>query len=119
MAEHNNTGLLGEQIAENYLRENGYTILHKNWRHKHWEVDFIVSKKDILHFIEVKTRRSRNFGMPEDNVTNKKMQHLLNAAEAFLYLHPVWKKIQFDILSISLLKNKSPEIFFIKDVSTQ
>ena len=71
MAHHITTGKLGEQMALEYLLKNGFVILHKNWRHSHWEVDVIASLKGILHFIEVKTRRTKKFGYPEDDVTKK------------------------------------------------
>lgn len=71
----------------------------------------------ILHFIEVKTRRTTTFGYPEDGVGRKKIKNLMGAAEEFLLLHPGWKRIQFDILAITIEKSKGPEFFFIEDVS--
>jgi putative endonuclease len=119
MAHHNNTGFMGEQMAAKYLLEKGFSILHQNWRHGNWEVDFIASLNNTLHFIEVKTRRTQKFGYPEEDVTKKKMANLINASEEFLFLHPEWKLIQFDILSISIPKDKPTEYFFIEDVYVQ
>lgn len=116
MANHNHTGQFGEKMAAEYLLEKGFSILHQNWRHSHWEVDVIASINGILHFIEVKTRRTNKFGFPEDDVTKKKMENLINASEEYLLLYPEWKQIQFDILSISILKNQPAEYFFIEDV---
>ena len=116
MAHHNHTGLLGEQMAAKYLMQKGFSILYQNWRHSHWEVDVIASLNNILHFIEVKTRRTKKFGYPEEDVTKKKMENLINASEEFLFLNPDWKKIQFDILSITILKDKPAEYFYIEDV---
>ena len=116
MAHHNHTGFIGEQMAAKYLTENGFTILHQNWRHSHWEVDIIASLNNTLHFIEVKTRRTQKFGYPEDDVSNKKMENLINASEEYLVLYPQWKWIRFDILSITLIKNMPVEYFFIEDV---
>ena len=116
MAHHNDTGMFGEKIAAKYLSEKGYTILHQNWRHSHWEVDIIASFKNILHFIEVKTRRTGKFGFPEDDVSEKKIKNLINASEEFLLVSPEWKLIQFDVLSITILKGKPVEFFFIEDV---
>ncbi|RNI40128.1 hypothetical protein EFY79_02195 [Hanamia caeni] len=116
MAHHNRTGLIGEQMAAKYLTEKGFTILHLNWRHSHWEVDIIASHKNTLHFIEVKTRRTQKFGYPEDDVSKKKMENLINASEEYLILYPQWKWIRFDILSITLIKNMPVEYFFIEDV---
>jgi putative endonuclease len=117
MAHHNLTGTLGEDMAVKYLQEKGYTILHRNWRHKNWETDIIASKKTTLHFIEVKTRRTSTFGYPEDDVSKKKIKYLMSAAEEFLLLYPGWKLIQFDILSITMEKNKMTEFFLIEDVA--
>jgi len=97
--------------------EKGYTILHKNWRHLHWEIDIIATKISSLHFIEIKTRRTTTFGHPEEDVSKKKIKNLMGAAEEFLLLYPDWKLIQFDILSITMEKNKQPEFFLIEDVS--
>ena len=116
MAHHNNTGVIGEKMAAKYLSEKGFTILHQNWRHSHWEVDVIASLNNILHFIEIKTRRTQKFGYPEEDVTKKKIENLINASEEFLFLNPEWKLIQFDVLSITLLKGKPTEYFFIEDV---
>lgn len=116
MARHNSTGVLGEQMALTYLQEKGFTILHQNWRHCHWEVDMIASLKGTLHFIEVKTRRTKKFGFPEEDVTKKKVTNLINASEEFLHLYPEWKRIQFDILSINLFHNDDAQFFFIEDV---
>lgn len=116
MAHHNTTGSTGEAMAIRHLTEKGFCILHQNWRHSHWEVDIIAAKENLLHFIEVKTRRTKKFGHPEDAVSKKKIQNLINAAEEYLYQFPQWKRIQFDILSITILKNEPVEYFFIEDV---
>ena len=116
MAQHNTTGSMGEDIAAQYLKNKGYNILERNWRFTNWEVDFIASKQSILHFIEVKTRRTKKFGNPEDDVSIKKMENLINAAEEYLLLNTMWKRIQFDILSIYIAKKEEPEFYFIEDV---
>jgi putative endonuclease len=116
MAKHNSTGKIGEQLGAVFLSDSGYIILATNWRHSHWEVDVIANKNNVLHFIEIKTRRSKNFGLPEEKVGKKKIQNLINAAEEYLHLQPQWQRIQFDILSIIILKNEEPAYFLIEDV---
>ncbi len=116
MAQHNITGSMGEEMAVLYLQQNGFVLLHQNWRHGHWEVDVIAHKNSVLHFIEVKTRRTKNFGHPEESVNKKKIQNLVNASEEYLYQNPEWKRIQFDVLSITILKNLPAEYFLIEDV---
>ena len=66
------TGFLGENITAQYLTQNGYEILHRNWRYKHLEIDIIAIKEGMLHIIEVKTRTDHQFGFPEQAITAKK-----------------------------------------------
>ena len=94
------TGFLGENIATAHLEGLGYTILERNWRYKHLEIDIIASKDCLLHIVEVKTRTSLPFGFPEQMIHVQKMQFLKNAAAHFQYLHPQWKWIQFDVIAI-------------------
>jgi putative endonuclease len=115
MALHNELGRTGEQLAAEYLSGLGYTILHRNWRYLRYEIDVVATKEQILHFIEVKTRQTTTFGLPEEDISRKKMHSLIQAAEAFVSRHPHWKRIQFDVLSVSLIDSK-PTYYFIEDV---
>lgn len=116
MAYHNDTGKKGEALAAVWFEEKGYSIIHTNWRHKNLEVDIIASKNNILHFIEVKAVTTLKFGNPEDKVSEKKIRNLINASEEYLFQHPQWQRIQFDVLSITMVKNSPPEYFLIEDV---
>lgn len=111
------TGAQGEALAAQWLEAKGYTILHRNWRWKRYEIDLIVHRNGILHFIEVKTRRSTTFGYPEESVDIKKLEHVFAGAEQYLEEHPDWKRVQYDVLSILLKKNEPPEFFLVEDVS--
>ena len=115
MAAHNQLGKKGEQMAEDYFRRNEYTILHRNWRHRHCEIDLIATKGNLLHFIEVKIRSTQKYGQPEESVISKKLKYMMKAADAFLYQNPQYQLIQFDILAITL-DNNEPEYFLIEDV---
>lgn len=106
----------GEEMAAVYLVQHGYTLMERNWRFKHWEVDIIAGKGNRLHFFEVKTRTSNRFGNPEESIGREKMNNLKNAAEQYQYLHPEWKYIQFNVLSINLHYNLPTEYFLIEDV---
>ena len=116
MAKHIETGKIGEKMALGWLRERFYTILEQNWRYGRWEVDIIAEKYEVLHLIEIKTRRTTKFGLPEQSVGEKKIQNLIKAAEQYLYLHPKWQRIQFNILSILIIKDQPVEYFLIEDV---
>lgn len=116
MANHNKTGKQGELLAVDYLKAKGFSMLHTNWRYSHYEIDIIASYEEVLHFVEVKARRTAKFGLPEESVSNKKLQNLINAAEEFLYQYPQWKRVQFDVLAITINTTDNIEYFFIEDV---
>ena len=116
MALHNELGKYGEELGKQFLLTKGFSILYVNWKYSRFEIDIIASKDQVLRFVEVKTRKSERFGLPEESVDKKKFEKLMSAAEAFLYKHPQWKRVQYDILSISFTADGKPEIFFIEDV---
>ena len=103
-------------MAAKYLLEKGFSILHQNWRHGNWEVDFIASLNNTLHFIEVKTLNNTLFGHPEDSVTRKKFRFLQRAADEYLFRNPGHPWIQYNILSITMHKDGEVDYFFIEDV---
>ena len=116
MAVHNVFGKEGEDLAVAFLAEKGYQILYRNWRHSYFEIDIISTKNDVLHFVEVKIRSSRLYGMPEDSVTRKKFKKLLAAADEFLHLNPIYRHVQYDVLAIIKCKNEPIEYFLLEDV---
>ena len=115
MAKHNETGIKGEQLAENFLLNKGYSILYRNWCTGKMEVDIVLLKNDTVVFAEVKTRHNTFFGFPEDAVTPKKQDLLKTAAAVFLDEHPQYVKIQFDIISILMRNGELKEIEHFED----
>lgn len=116
MAQHNELGKEGEALALEYLRKNNFEILHCNWRYSHYEVDIIARKEKMLHIFEVKSRKYFPGAYPEESVSKKKFGFLKKAAEEYLYRHPEYKHIQFNVLAITLFRDKDPEFFLIEDV---
>lgn len=98
-------GKIGENIAADILRGNGYRIMQRNYRCKMGEVDIIAAKGPYLSFIEVKTRQSRNYGRPCEAVDETKQRHIRNAATC--YLKELERKgyvpgrVSFDIMEIT------------------
>lgn len=109
MTKHIEIGIKGEDLAAEWLQKKGYKITHRNWRHRHFEIDIIARRGATLHFIEVKTRTSQLYGGPELSVNWKKMLRLKRAAVCYLHVHPGHSWIQFDIVAITL-KNKQPPL---------
>ena len=116
MANHNDAGKQGEDMAAKWLLANGFSILHRNWRYGYYEIDIIAFKHPVLHIIEVKLRNHSRYSQPEDSVTKKKFRRLQKAAGQFLFLHPTYKWIQYDVVAITIFSNKEPEVYFIRDV---
>jgi putative endonuclease len=115
MALHIVTGKTGEDLAAEWLSAKGFAILTRNWRHGRHEIDIIASKDSILHFIEVKSRRSTLFGRPEESVNKKKLHHILQSAAGWLVEYPGHRRTQYDVLAITLNK-RTTEYFLIEDV---
>jgi len=109
-------GNFGENIAATYLTNLGFTLLYRNWRQHHLEIDIIASKDKLLHIVEVKTRTSIEYGYPEKFISKQKMQFLKNAAALFQYQNPQWKYLQFDVIAIFKNENNSWELSFFEDV---
>lgn len=113
---HLETGTTGEDLAVEYLQERNYLIQERNWRCKHFEIDIIASHQNLLIFVEVKTRKSINFGYPEESISKIKMKRLKLAATFYHYKNPKYKRIQFNVISILLLPNQPFSIEMFEDV---
>jgi putative endonuclease len=111
MAQHNDLGKLGEEIAENFIIEKGYQILQKNWKWDKAEIDFIAKNQEVLLFIEVKTRQNATFGYPEDAVGKKKEKMIFEAAAAYMDSISHEQEIRFDILTVTMEPKSKIEYF--------
>src|SRR3970040_1291579 len=100
MADHNELGKLGEELAVEFLKKEGYCILETNWTFQKAEIDILAQKKNILAVVEVKTRSSLEFGLPQDFVKPKKIQPLLKAVDAYINERDLDIEVRFDIVAI-------------------
>lgn len=101
MAEHNDLGRLGEALAAEYLQKHGYELLETNWVFQKAEIDIIARKDDTLAIVEVKTRSSTEFGLPQDFVKPKKIQLLVKAVNEYIITNDLDVEARFDIIAIS------------------
>ncbi|KJD36410.1 hypothetical protein PW52_04380 [Tamlana sedimentorum] len=100
MAKHNELGNKGEQMAVDFLIENNYAILERNYRFNKAEVDIIAQKEDILAIIEVKTRSTTDFGNPQDFVKPKQINNLVKAVDEYVTINELDVEVRFDIIAI-------------------
>ena len=114
MAQHNELGKKGESEAAAFLEKNGYTIIQRNFVFQKAEIDIIARKDNILAIVEVKTRSSLDFGLPQDFVKPKKIQLLVKAVNEYVISKDLDVEVRFDIIAIHN-NNKTFEIEHIED----
>ncbi len=103
------TGREGEQLAHAYLQVRGYEIIEHNWRCPAGEIDLVARDGVSWVFVEVKTRRSNKFGMPEEAITRAKQRRLLDCGLTYMAEHALddaaWR---IDVVSIMLGRGSEP-----------
>lgn len=101
MAQHNDLGKLGEDLAADYLHKEGYEIVEKNWVFQKAEIDIIAKKKNVLTIVEVKTRSTIEYGDPQNFVNSKKIKLLVKAVDEYVTQNNLELEVRFDIIAVS------------------
>lgn len=108
-------GNWGEQRAAEFLRARGYEIVERNWRCAAGELDLVAWEGESLVFVEVRTRRGRRYGAPEESVTLAKQARLIELAQMYLQQHPElegdWR---IDVVAVELRPGLPPRINLIR-----
>lgn len=100
------TGLIGEELAANYIKNKGYSILDRNYRTRLGELDIIAKKQNVIVFIEVKTRTSNAYGMPLEAVNYKKQQTIQKLSQQYILYKKLDKSCfnyRFDVIEVKLV----------------
>lgn len=100
MARHNILGQTGEEAACRYLSHAGYTLLDRNWRDGHLEIDIVAEWYGEVVFVEVKTRRDEDYLPAVEAVDLRKKENLLRAARAYMAVHQLDQPCRFDIITV-------------------
>lgn len=103
----------GEQLAIDFLKENGYEIIETNYRYGKGEIDIIVKDmvKDVLVFVEVKSRKNLEFGEPEFAITKNKIKQIKRMAQLYFYDKEIREcDCRFDVITILYNQNNKPEL---------
>jgi len=112
-----NLGKWGEALAADYLSQRGYTLLERNARTSYGELDLVMRQGGGTVFVEVKTRATPAYGLPEESITPRKQEHLLNAARAYLQTHAElggdWR---VDVIAIRRMRGGPPEVVHFENV---
>ena len=114
--KHHQVGRLGEEVAIQYLIQQGYEVLERNWTCQWGEIDVIATENNHLHFIEVKTRLAVKTDEALLNINQSKKRRMISSAYDYLHHHKredsAW---QIDIIAIALQPNHPPLIEHIED----
>ena len=117
MATHNELGKWGEDCAADYLQRMDYTIVARDWKSGHRDIDIITMDEETLVFVEVKTRRNRAFVEPETAVDYHKRRNLQGAINHYVKYFHVNHDIRFDIITVvGTIDGGQPEIEHLKDI---
>jgi len=114
-AHNRQTGQWGAALAADYLAGKAYEIVARNVRTPYGEIDIIARKLDVTLFVEVKTRTSAAFGLPEESVNGRKLKHMISAAAYYAATHEIdhW---QIDVVSVEGKPGMQPLITHFENV---
>ena len=93
-------GTLGENAAVKLLKQKGYEILERNFRQKYGELDIIAKKDDVIAFVEVKLRSTKDYGTAAEAVTFKKQQRIIRTAKAYITQKGLDCTFRFDVIEV-------------------
>lgn len=113
---HRNLGRSGEKIALQYLKRKKYRIIKRSFRMFRGEIDIIAFERKTLVFFEVKTRKSQDFGLPEESVNAAKQNQIKKVASGFLAKNKLEDaECRFDVISVSLDEDQGYSVRHLKD----
>jgi putative endonuclease len=95
-------GNWGESLAALHLESKGYEILERNWRTANGEIDLVVKAGQELVFVEVKTRRGKSMGAPEEGLTPRKADKLMMLAQMYVSQHDLDVDWRIDLVAVEL-----------------
>lgn len=102
MENKRSVGSFYERKAVEYLKNQGYVIIKKNFRSKAGEIDIIAREGNVICFVEVKYRKTASFGHPEEAVSCYKQEKIRKVAEYFFVYHkiPLDTECRFDVIAV-------------------
>ena len=109
-------GRRGEDLAQEYLLNEGFNLLHRNWRNGRYELDIVAEKEGVLHIVEVKARAAGNLTSPEEAYTRTKFKALCKAAGFYIELYQVESEVQFDLIAIDHGDSGEYTLRYVPDV---
>jgi putative endonuclease len=110
-------GNWGESRAREFLQARGFEVLDQNVYTEYGEIDLVARKDDRLHFVEVKTRQTGSYGHPEEAITPRKLQHMIESAQGYLQSYPDRETdYQIDVVAIQVDPQGNQDIWLFENV---
>ncbi|MBU1853337.1 MAG: YraN family protein [Candidatus Omnitrophica bacterium] len=109
-------GKRGEDLAVSYLKRHGFEIVEKNYKTKHGEIDIIGNDKDCISFVEVRSKNTDKFGLPEYTINRKKQTQLTKMALSYIKRYSLEDRVcRFDVICVEDVNSHSPKIRHIRN----
>ncbi len=108
-------GRRGEDAALDCLQDRGLSLVERNWRSGHLEIDLVMEDPFSVRIVEVKTLQAADGFDPGENVTRDKRLKLIRAARAFFASHPSAKEIKFDVVTVLADGDRIVSVNYIPD----
>ncbi|WP_062072887.1 YraN family protein [Demequina sediminicola] len=110
-------GRYGESVAAQWMQDHGWRVLERNWRCRFGEIDVIAVDGDTLVIAEVKTRRTRSAGLPQEAVTRDKLHRLRALAAQWLHQDPRrWRSVRVDVFAVSVARAGAAKVEHLRGV---
>lgn len=114
-SSHLSTGILGENLAVKFLTSHGYKIIERNFKKRYGDIDIVALDDETLVFVEVKTRKSDEYGPGEDTITPYKMRSLVKSSQYYCYKKEIEDKpMRIDLVCVEMtddLKVQKIEVY--------
>jgi putative endonuclease len=108
-------GAAGENAAEEWLVEEGFEIVARNWRRGRYELDIVARRGDTIHFVEVKSRAEGGLTSPEEALTPAKQRAFRLAVQAWLAANPTDREPQMDLIAVDTTPEGRPRVRYIPE----
>ena len=116
MAESHEFGRWGEDVAARHLAAHGWTILQRNWRLGHKEIDLVAGRRGVVAFVEVKSRSGGGFGHPLEAITHAKRREIERVARAWVARHGRADAVyRFDAIAVVRDGGGPPRVEHVED----
>lgn len=116
----NDIGQFGEELSCRYLAQKGYSILERNFKVLFGEIDIIAEKNHCICFVEVKCRKSKRYGLPEEAITSYKKKKIIQVAQFYIKKKRIKnRKFRFDVVAVQFDQQQLKEIRHITNAFVQ